>query len=307
VALSRFAPLDRYSLAGLLAIVLWSGTVALARSLTEQLGAGTATAAVYLTGAGLFAVHGIIRGRPAFVLKGVPRPYLLVCGTLFVFYMFALFRAVSMAADRIQTLEIGMLNYLWPVLTILLSVVILRHRGSLLLLPAVALAVGGEFLVLTHDLSFSWTAALAHVSVNPAAYGLAAGAGISWALYSALSRRWAAPGSRGAVPIFVLITGVLMLLLSVTSPEAGTWNLRAVAEVIFLGAATVLAYSCWDLAMRRGDILLVAAASYFTPLLSTLVSCLYLGIVPGAKLWLGCAVLVAGSLLSWRAVAERRA
>ena len=77
--------------------------------------------------------------------------------------------------------------------------------------------------------------------------------------------------------------------------------------MIFLGAATVLAYSCWDLAMRRGDILLVAAASYFTPLLSTLVSCLYLGIVPGAKLWLGCAVLVAGSLLSWRAVAERRA
>ena len=72
-----------------------------------------------------------------------------------------------------------------------------------------------------------------------------------------------------------------------------------------MGAGTVVAYSCWDLAMRRGDLVLVATASYFIPLLSTLVSCLYLGVAPGTRFWLGCLVLVAGSLLSRRAVAER--
>ena len=52
MALNQRGCPDRYSLAGLLAILLWSTTVALARSLTEKLDASTATAAVYLTGAG---------------------------------------------------------------------------------------------------------------------------------------------------------------------------------------------------------------------------------------------------------------
>jgi len=66
----------------------------------------------------------------------------------------------------------------------------------------------------------------------------------------------------------------------------------------------VAAYALWDRAMRRGNLLLVAACSYFTPLLSTLVSCGYLGVEPGGRLWLGCVVLVAGSLLTWRSVCD---
>ncbi|MBE0566127.1 MAG: EamA family transporter, partial [Krumholzibacteria bacterium] len=82
------------------------------------------------------------------------------------------------------------------------------------------------------------------------------------------------------------------------------WTPRAGAEVVLLGVATWAGYSLWDAAMRRGHAVPVAAASYLTPLLSTVASCLYLGVVPGPRLWLGCALLVAGSLLSWRAVAE---
>jgi drug/metabolite transporter (DMT)-like permease len=71
-----------------------------------------------------------------------------------------------------------------------------------------------------------------------------------------------------------------------------------------LAAITALAYMLWDVAMRRGNLLLVVACSYFTPLLSTLVSCAYLGVVPGSQLWMGCALLVCGSLLSWSSVTD---
>src|SRR5271169_6154608 len=39
-----------------------------------------------------------------------------------------------------------------------------------------------------------------------------------------------------------------------------------------------------------------------TPLLSTLVSCAYLKASPSPKLWVGCLLLVSGSVVTWRSV-----
>lgn len=189
--------LDRYALAGLLAILLWSSTVAVARSLSEQLGARTAMAAVYLTGAFAFCVRAWCTGQPVIDLRGVGRAYLFGCGGLFVFYTYALFQSVALAGNRMQVLEVGMLNYLWPTLTLLLSLVLLNRRATWLLAPGTALALSGEFLVLSHEGGFSWIGAFSHVQARPAAYGLGLAAGVSWALYSTLTRRWSGPETRG--------------------------------------------------------------------------------------------------------------
>lgn len=86
--------------------------------------------------------------------------------------------------------------------------------------------------------------------------------------------------------------------------EPRAWGLRPLAGAGFLGIVTYVAYGLWDRAMRTGNVVLVAAASYLTPLLSTLLSCLYLAVVPAASLWVGCRLLVAGSFLSWLSVSE---
>jgi drug/metabolite transporter (DMT)-like permease len=78
------------------------------------------------------------------------------------------------------------------------------------------------------------------------------------------------------------------------------------AEAGALSAVTTTAYFLWDLSMRRGNLPLVIASSYLTPLLSTLVSCAYLHVSPGPKLWAGCLLLVAGSLITWRSVSQRQ-
>jgi drug/metabolite transporter (DMT)-like permease len=109
----------------------------------------------------------------------------------------------------------------------------------------------------------------------------------------------------GAVELFILVTGLVFLLLFWVNAESWSWTWRAGLEVTFMGLATALAYILWDLAMRKGDIVLVAACSYFTPLLSTLLSCLYLQVTAGGNLWLGCLLIIAGSLLSWVAVSDR--
>jgi len=136
---------------------------------------------------------------------------------------------------------------------------------------------------------------------------LALTAAVSWALYSNLARRWSAPGGGGGVEVFLIVAGLVLFGLRLAVSEPTEWGWRSVGEVCGLAAATAMSYLLWDVAMRRGNLLLVAATSYFTPLFSTVVSCAYLRVAPKAGLWVGCLLVVCGSFLSWRSVGDARA
>ncbi len=290
---------------GLAAIVLWSATVALARSLSERLGPLTAGACVYLVGGLLCLLWLGWQRTPMRQLLGLSWWYIFGCGSLFVAYTVLLYLAVGSAADRRQTLEIGLVNYLWPAATILLSLLLLDKRANMLLAPGTVLALVGEFLVITQGTRVSWPSFWGHVGANPAAYAFAFVGAVTWALYSTLARRWSRPETGGAVALFIPATGLTLLIMRLTSAESSTWSVQAVGEAVALGVCTVLAYALWDMAMRKGHLTLVVAFSYFTPLLSTLVSCVYLKVTPGLRLWAGCLLLALGSLMTWLSISDR--
>ena len=198
---------------GLGAILLWSATFAFARSLSEQVGPLSAGAAAYLIGGSLCLFRLAGSGRPVGHLLNLPRPYLLGCGSLFVFYTTAIYIAVGLAKDREQVLEIALVNYLWPTLTILFSLPLLKSQASLWLLPGTGLALTGVFLVMTPGAQVSWASVREHLQTNPVAYALALAAAISWALYSNLARRWSAPENEGGVELFVPAAGLVLLAL----------------------------------------------------------------------------------------------
>jgi drug/metabolite transporter (DMT)-like permease len=290
---------------GLGAILLWSATFAFARSLSEKVGPITAGSAVYLIG-GCFCLARLAWSRKRITeLLKLSRLYLFGCGTLFIFYTSAIYLAVGLAKDREQLLEIALVNYLWPALTVLFSLPLLKKRASLWLVPGTALALTGVFLVMTQGAHVPWMSFAEHLQSNPVAYALALAAAISWALYSNLTRRWSGPEGGGAVELFLLATGLVLLALRLLTTEPTGWSLRAVGEASALAAVTTLAYFLWDVSMRNGNLLLVVACSYFTPLLSTVVSCFYLGVSPSPKLWIGCLLMVSGSLITWRSVTDR--
>lgn len=303
----RKVRLDRNTGAGLAAIFIWGTSIALVRSISEQVGPLAGAAAVHLIG-GIFSfAFFLCRSKGSLLpLRSLSAKFFFACGALFILYMLALFLAVGMAADRHQVLEIGLLNYLWPALTILFSLFLLHKKGNFILVPGTFLALSGVFLVLIQGQSISLTSVAGNAAGNPAPYALGLAAAISWGLYSNLTRRWAGSPARGAVELFILVTGLVFLLLFWLTGESRAWTWRAGLEVTFMGLATALAYILWDLAMRKGDIIFVAACSYFTPLLSTLLSCLYLQVTARISLWLGCLLIVAGSLLSWVAVSDRK-
>jgi drug/metabolite transporter (DMT)-like permease len=302
---TRPDPLDRHTLYGLLAILLWSTTVALIRSLAERIGPLTAASSVYLLAGALSLAQIGYSGHLKKQIRGLPRSYLFGCGVLFAFYMFSIYFGIGLAGNRLQAIEIGLLNYLWPALILVFSVFLLNKRAHFLLIPGTLVSMLGVFLVLTQGTSISWSSFSRNVTSNIPAYALGLTAGISWALYSTLARRWGGSQSGGGIPFFMGATGLLLLVLRFFHAEQSQWSFRAVSEMLFMSLATLVAYASWDRAMRKGDVVLLGACSYFIPLLSTLVSCLYLEIAPELNLWLGCGAIILGSLISWASVSDR--
>jgi drug/metabolite transporter (DMT)-like permease len=288
---------------GIASILLWSTTVALGRSLAEQLGAFTAASLIYLLGGSIGTGYLAAHSRTRLGLRSLPRRYLLGAGSLFALYMLCLYAALGLAQDREQALQVGLLNYLWPILTLLLSIPILGAQASLGVIPASITALAGTYLVLIPQgtATASFTGGLGR---NPAPYLLATLAAISWALYSTLSRRWASGSHGAAVPLFMLATGLLLTVARFFVIETATWTGNAIRELLFVSISTSLAYLFWERAMRGGNIVLVTAWSYGTPLLSTAISSWYLGVKPGMNLWLGCGLIIVGAAASRIAVRD---
>jgi len=293
------------TLLGLLALLLWSTTIAASRSLAEKLGPLTAGAAVCLLGGTLGLLTHLPKGNPLSQIRAIPRRYVLGCGSLFIIYTVFLYLAVGLAADHTQVLAVGLLNYLWPVLTIIFSLPLLKRKARVGLVPGTLLALCGIFLVIMQGSHVSVRTLIENVSANPLVLALGLAAAISWALYSNLARLWGGQHADGAVPAFCLASGLVLLAIRMVRPEVSTINVRALAETAFLGVATALGYVFWDISMRKGNAVLVVACSYAMPLLSTPISCIYLGVMPATSLWLGCVLIIGGSVISRCSVDER--
>lgn len=288
--MSRFA-----TVCGVIAILLWSMSVALTRSLSEALGPFGAGAAIY-------SISGVlvwlINGKPQ--VRAQHPAYLWGCGALFVVYMVSFALAIGLANSRQQTLEIGLINYLWPSLTLLFAVPLLKLQARWWLWPGVLLAFCGVVWVVSGGQGLNTKVLLENIGTNPLAYALAICAAFAWAIYSNLVRRYSR--QRSALPLFLLMTALfLWLMFFALTPGELHFTLRSSVELLLMGITTALAYLCWDSAMKQGNATLVAALSYFTPLFSILIAGLWLNTLPSASFWPGVGLVIAGSLLCWSA------
>jgi drug/metabolite transporter (DMT)-like permease len=294
----KSAPLSRPTAAGLAAVLLWSTTVAFSRTLGESLGPLTGGACVYLLGGAVsFAAAAAAKGGVRRIFA-MPRAYLLGCGALFVGYTLLLYAAIGLAESRAAVVAVGLANYLWPPLLVLLSVPVLGRKARWSrLVPGVLLAVAGTALAAASASDVA-LADLLRGGGEPLPVLLAAAAAAMWALYSNLARRWG-PSEGSGVPVFLVATGAAFAGLRVAAGEPAPSGWDAAPAVLYLALLpTWIAYRFWDEAMLRGDFALVSAASYFTPLLSTLVSVAVLGVPMTAPLAAAAALVTAGALLS---------
>jgi drug/metabolite transporter (DMT)-like permease len=210
--------------------------------------------------------------------------------------MFVYHLLLVLAFRSAPAVEVNMINYLWPLLIVLLSPVILQGYGLRFNHVAGALiGFSGAGLIFSGG----------NLSLNLAnlnGYLLAAGAAVAWALYSLMTKR-VAPFSSFAVGGFCLASGLLALGLffassSVTHTPFPSASPTEWLLLLLLGAGpNGIAFFLWDAALKRGDPRQIGTLTYLTPILSTF-NLVVFGGQPSSTITLAAlALIVAGAVI----------
>ncbi|WP_217520470.1 aromatic amino acid DMT transporter YddG [Vibrio metschnikovii] len=282
-----------YTGCGIAAIFLWGAMIGLMRTVAEAFGPIGGAALLY-TIAALFLI--LVLGVPKrqhFSLR-----YLLIGGGLFVSYEICLALAIGMANSRHQALEMAVINYLWPAITVVLAVILSKKTVSVWLYPSVGLAFTGVVWTLTGDAGFSITHVVNNIASNPLTYGLAFMGAVIWAIYCNVTKLIAK--GQNAIALFFIATAMVLWIKYALSQEGPlSFSPIATFNVILTGVVMGSGYALWNIAILRGNMLLLATLSYFTPVISTLFSSLILGVILDTSFWQGVAMVTLGSLLCW--------
>lgn len=284
----------KYTLYGCTAIFLWSGLVGIARLGLEQLGPLGGTACLY-TLSSVFLIFFV--GLPK--LKTFSWNYLIVGSLLFASYEILFSLSFGMANDRRQAIEVSIVNYLWPALTILFATLGHSQQKRILLYPGLLIAFLGVMLSLGGGNQLSLHAWVSHIQSNPIVYLMALAGAFIWAIYCNVTKRQQLSGN--LITVFFIVTSVTLwlnfLLTPTTESITFTWSGAAylfIASVIMAGG-----YALWNIAIVGGNMIFLATLSYFIPIFSAILSSLTLAVLLPNTFWFGVIMVTIGSLMSW--------
>lgn len=166
-------------------------------------------------------------------------------------------------------------------------------------------ALYGILRILGGDEGLSWSGFCERFAHNPISYILALGAALTWAGFSSMTRAWGA-GHNPSTALFMIDTTIYGLFWFFGfGASSATPDWRGIVSVVVGGIVMGSAYACWAHGMQRGNITLLATASYFTPALSCLFGVFWLGAELTASFWAGVALVISGSILCWSATSRR--
>jgi drug/metabolite transporter (DMT)-like permease len=242
----------RSDLAALGAVILWGSLAALGAALSN-------IPPFLLSGIGL-----IIGGLVSLPLAKFDLKKLKVSWTALLVGVYGLFgyhAALFAGLQNAPSVQANLVNYLWPLLIVVLTPLFIR--GTNLTLRHITAAVAG----------FAG-AGLAILSGTELVGGFAIGyvfafiAAVVWSTYSLMTKRISFRTE--AVGTFALVSGALALLVHMvfepgTAIAASDWVLLIAIGVGPMGASFYL----WDYALKTGSPQRVGLIAFLTPLIST--------------------------------------
>jgi drug/metabolite transporter (DMT)-like permease len=283
------------TLIGLTAILMWSLLAALTVA-TGKIPAFQLAAMTFAIGALVGSVTWI--GRPGAIsaLRQPPIAWIVGVGGLFGYHALY-FLALRFAPPA----EAGLLNYLWPLLIVVFSSLLPGERLAPHHVIGALLGLAGTVLLFAGNGADGFTP-----GQMP---GLIAAfvAAFVWAAYSVMSRKLKSVPT-DAVAGFCLATALLAamvhVIVEVTVWPEGVTQWLAVAA---LGVGPVgAAFYAWDIGMKRGDIRVLGAASYATPLLSTAFLIVAGFARPSAGIAIAAVLIAGGGLIAAKDMVWKR-
>ncbi|MFC0777127.1 aromatic amino acid DMT transporter YddG [Flavobacterium sp. HJSW_4] len=279
---------------GFCAILLWSSIVGLIKEVSHSFGATLGAAFIY-TVASLFLLLSI-KWTP---LSKFPKKYLIYGSLLMVSYELCLALSIGYSENSVQAIEVGMVNYLWPTFTMIATVLFTSKKANWLIIPGIIVSMLGIVWVLGGDKGFNVSEMIAHIQSNPLSYGLAFLGALLWAGYCIVTIRLS-NGANGITLFFMIVAAILWIkcLFLHDQPEL-SFSLSSVIYLILAGAAMGFGYAAWNIGIMYGNVTTLAGASYFTPVLSSMLSSILLSAALGLSFWQGALMVCVGSILCW--------
>jgi len=226
---------------------------------------------------------------PCFVLYGLVWPWALV------------------SSSAKQVFGVSLINYLWPVLTVLFSAwwvpgARLKTRTVLATFLALAGLVCANLQHIRDLLAAGDSAGVSPVR-RFLPYGLALVAAVTWAIYSTLLARWR-DWARNYVtsPVGFLLTGTIACAVTAfTGSMPAKLSASGTLLIICYGAGPLaVGYLLWEIALSKARVHTLSLLAAATPVLSTFLLCLFLRTLPGPELIIAALLVGGGVLLSAR-------
>lgn len=283
---------------GVVPVLAWGAAIPITRILQAQMGALRAMGAVFAI-TGVLGLAEMAVNRSKFPPRSVfANPYLYARWLAFVIHEACVVAAISIV--RLENVPLVILiNYLWPTVTILASV--LMSDVPVVRPLAVACGSGIVLASLSFELLRKADLSLEPYTRDLLAYGVALIGAVAWGLYGSVTKRAGqATGGGSVLPLFQLTLG-FALPVSFTLRNAGTSFNVLSSYGLYLALfiwVQFLAYRYWDYGMRHGNLVILSLMADSIPWISLVAARLLLGVGLDSVTVVSAFALVAGAVVT---------
>lgn len=286
-----------YIYAGI-SIALWSTTATVTKLLLGNLNSmqilvvGSFFAFIFLLIVNL--IKGSLKDLKTYKIKD----YLQITGMgILGTFLYNLF--LYLGINTLQASQAFIINYLWPIMTVVFACIILKEKMTIKKIVAIILSFLGVTIVTANGDILN----VEKNSIIGAGYCILAA--ISYGLFSVLNKQ-KTYNKYLSMMLFYLVSFIISLLYTVVSKNRFTIETNQLIGLLWIGIFTsATAFTFWALALEKGDTAKISNLAYITPFLSLIWTFLLLNEQFSIYSVMGLVIIVLGIVIQMREKGEK--